>query len=761
MKGLEMSELPQRPTISLALIAKNEAHNLPRLLDSVHGCFDEIVLVDTGSTDDTKQIAEKYGCTVHDFEWVNSFSKARNYAFSKCTKDFIAWLDCDDVLWNKDAFIKWRDHGMEHCDFAFNTYHYAVKFDETKPWAEQELTPIVSFVRERVFKRSLNPTWQYDLHEGIIAKPEWRKSYVTTWAVKHLRSNEDMKADRSRNLRIIEEMESRGKLDARMQFYYGKELYEAGRPEEAIRAFEKAVKMEGLEPHDRVLALQYGAYAASAAYDRLKDECRDEKERFFQSVLSFAHEGLKLEPSRAEFHAVIGDLYLRAKQIDRSVPYFAAAKACLKNFDSPYADPIFHFRNLYGEQPSLQLAKIYAHLGLLDKAKKEAEECLETYKNEEAGQVLAEIARISTLVTIERDQAETEDIVFTCPPQTAYPFDEEIYKTKPLGGSETALVQMARLLKEKTGRPVKVFNMRDAPLVASSGVEYLPASKLNEYMSKHRPHTHIAWRHNIKCTSAKSYLWAHDLITPTIETIQNFDHMFCLSQFHKDYTMAMSGVPEDKILVTRNGIDPKKFQFERKEKNPNKVVFMSSPDRGLDRAMLVMDRVREKCPDAELHVYYGLENLYKFGMADLAEKLKGMMNDRPWVKYHGFVEQSKMYHEVSDAVLWLHPCDFIETFCITALEMLALKVYPVTRKLGALKNTLAASEAMGDAILLSHDCKTEVEFEAYASKALEVLQEKKWERMHDMHLDSFSWDAVADEWIEIMDLKQKSAEKSA
>jgi glycosyltransferase involved in cell wall biosynthesis len=153
--------IPKRPTISLAIIAKNEARNLPRLLESVKGCFDEIVVVDTGSTDETKSIAASYGCEVFDFEWVSDFSKARNFAFSKATCDYIMWLDCDDELASRENFINWRNYAMEYGDMYLATYHYAV---------DKEKNPIISFVRERVFKRSLNPTWRYPIHEGVIAE---------------------------------------------------------------------------------------------------------------------------------------------------------------------------------------------------------------------------------------------------------------------------------------------------------------------------------------------------------------------------------------------------------------------------------------------------------------------------------------------------------------------------------------------------------------------------------------------------------------
>lgn len=730
-----------RKTISLALIAKNEEKNISRLFDSIEGCFDEIILIDTGSTDKTKEMANIFGAKVFDFEWVDDFSKARNFAFSKATCDYVMWLDLDDVLSDKSAFIKWRDTAMEFNRAWFATYHYAI---------DSLGKPIISFMRERVFRRDVDPTWRYPLHEGIVIQSEWQPNYATTWTVNHMRDADDIKADKSRNINILEKMPAK---DPRMKFYFGKELYEANRPQEALLAFADALKEPALEFHDRLLSYQYAAYSAVVCFDQIKNEYQEEKKKYFDKAIEYALQGLKLDANRAEFHVTMGDLYLKAGDLVHAVPCFGAAKVCIhsKSGGSAYEGAVYSFVDSYGELPCLQLAKIYAHLGQLDKARKEALDCIATYGNKEAETVLVEVDRLKRITDIDGEKEQTEDIVFSCPPNQAYEFDEEIYKTKPLGGSETALVQMARHLKQKTKRRVMVFNGRSQDLIADSGVEYISNAKLNEYMSTKKPHAHVAWRHNTKLTHARTYLWCHDLTTRGVESGHNFDKIMCLSQFHKDYVQAIQGVPEEKITLTRNGIDPIKFDFEHKEKNPNKVVWMSSPDRGLDRSMLVMDKLRDEFPELELHVYYGLENLDKYGLKDLADKLHGMMAERPWVKYHGFTEQNKMYREVSDAVLWLHPCNFIETFCITALEMLALKIFPVARKLGALANTLADAESKLDAILIPHDCVTDEEILAYRDAAAYVLRNKKWQDI-EFDIDSHDWSKVADEWTQFMEL---------
>lgn len=739
-----------RPTIGLAMIVKNEAKNLPRLFESIAGCFDNVHITDTGSNDGTVEWLKEYGpgtakCPVHvhHFEWIDDFGAARNHAFAPVKDDYVMWLDGDDVLSDRDGFVKWRDGAMQFHDMWLAPYWYSI---------DKDGKPVVNFVRERVIRNNLKPMWKYFIHEGIDAKPHWTRAPIFNWVVKHLRDEQDVQNDRSRNIKIFEKKMREQALDGRMQFYYGKELFEASRHAEAVIALEKALTMS-LEHHDKLLTHQYASYACMMQGDQLKDEFMEQKRAHWERGIQFAVDGLKMEPNRAEFHITIGDAYLKRGELLKCVPHYGAAKVCI-NMNPAGAvsqGAIFSFAGCYGEVPSLQLSKVYFNLGRLEEAKAEAQECVDKYKSEEAKGILKELDRIKGLISLDNGQEQTEDIVFTCPPQSAYEFDEEIYKTKPLGGSETALVQMAKELKRKTKRPVKVFSMRTTDLVADSGVEYIDNKKATEYFSKFRPKVNVAWRHNMEMTSAKSAVWSHDLVTPGCESRQTFDTLMCLTPFHKEYVQGMQNVPDNKIWVTRNGVTPEKFDFPRPPKNPNKLVWMSSPDRGLDRAMLVCDKVRETYPDIELHVYYGIENLYKYGLAALAEKIKEMMDERPWVKYHGFTEQSQMYREVADAAVWPHCCNFIETSCITAMEMLALKVFPVTRRLGGLQDTLREAEERGHAVLLDHDATNPEEIAAYAKEVCAAIAERKWERI-EFDMEKNSWSSVADEWIQKFEL---------
>ena len=94
----EAGATDRRARVSLTIIVRDEEKNLPACLESVRGIFDEIVIVDTGSTDRTVEIARSFGARVFDFVWVDDFAAARNAALARATGDYAFWLDADDVV---------------------------------------------------------------------------------------------------------------------------------------------------------------------------------------------------------------------------------------------------------------------------------------------------------------------------------------------------------------------------------------------------------------------------------------------------------------------------------------------------------------------------------------------------------------------------------------------------------------------------------------------------------------------------------------
>ncbi len=211
-------------TISLCMIVKNEQQVLARCLDSVRGAVDEIVIVDTGSTDSTREIALRYTDRVYDFLWIDDCSAARNFSFDQATMDYCMWLDADDVLTaeDRDGLIALKSSLLPETDVVMMKYNTA--FDSAG-------RPTFSYYRERILRRG-KFRWEGAVHEVIAPSGVILHSPL---AVTHQKLHA---AEPGRNLRIFEKLLAGGRvLTPREQFYYARELYYAGRYQEAAAAF--------------------------------------------------------------------------------------------------------------------------------------------------------------------------------------------------------------------------------------------------------------------------------------------------------------------------------------------------------------------------------------------------------------------------------------------------------------------------------------------------------------------------------------------
>jgi glycosyltransferase involved in cell wall biosynthesis len=208
------------------MIVKNEESNLPKCLDSVKDLVDEINIVDTGSTDRTIEIASQYTDRIFTFEWIDDFSAARNFSFSKATKEYIMWLDADDVITeeNRDKFKKMKEVAVPSIDVVFMTYNYY--YDE-----KENLN--YTHVRERILKRSCGFTWVGNIHEHIEINNPTANSIMSDVVINHTRYNTNESSER--NKRMIRDVIESGKATRREKFYHALFLKQDGKNEESLK----------------------------------------------------------------------------------------------------------------------------------------------------------------------------------------------------------------------------------------------------------------------------------------------------------------------------------------------------------------------------------------------------------------------------------------------------------------------------------------------------------------------------------------------
>ncbi|MGG6311766.1 glycosyltransferase [Paenibacillus macerans] len=225
------------------MIVKNEETNLPVCLKSVAGLVDEIVIVDTGSNDRTKETAAAFTERIYDFEWRDDFAAARNFAFSLATCDYILWLDADDIFTepNREKVRVLKQTLSSDIDAI--VMNYVLRQHETTGEA------LALTKRNRIVKRSRNYQWIGIVHEYLNVTEG--NGLISDAAVTHLGTGNHA----GRNLQIIERwLASGGELQGRLRFHLACELQDSGRLEEAASHFEEFLRDPLASRDDLVMA---------------------------------------------------------------------------------------------------------------------------------------------------------------------------------------------------------------------------------------------------------------------------------------------------------------------------------------------------------------------------------------------------------------------------------------------------------------------------------------------------------------------------
>lgn len=325
----------KKASLSLCMIVKDEGKTLERCLNSVKSFINEIIIVDTGSKDNTVEIAKKFNAKIYKFKWIDDFSAARNFAFSKATSDYIMWLDGDDFI-NEDD-IKKIENLLSNMDSSYD--YISAEYILAR---NSEGKVSTSLRRNRIVKRQSAFLWVGNVHEYLAV---YGKGLEGNFSIEHGK----VKEYTDRNLQIFKTMEKNNKkFTPRDIYYYANELFDNGYYKESIDQYNKFI-----DTKEGWIEDIKGAYLKIIRALNLINE----KDK----IVDVAFESLKIDTPTAEIACSLGEYYFEKENYNQAAFWYRVA------LDSRPSSLNMSLTNsdYYTWIPSLQLTVCYYNLGNL------------------------------------------------------------------------------------------------------------------------------------------------------------------------------------------------------------------------------------------------------------------------------------------------------------------------------------------------------------------------------------------------------------
>ncbi len=319
-------------TISVCMIVKNEEKVLARCLESLQGLVEELIIIDTGSTDATKQIAAKYTDKIYDFVWTHDFSAARNFSFSKATMDYIYVADADEVIdeTNRQRFLLLKQKLLPEIEIVQMKYTNQLAFNTTYNF-DMEYRP-------KLYKRLRTFHWMEPVHENVVLSPVIYDSDIVIY---HMPLSNHSGRDFMIFQRVIER---EGKLSPKLYAMYARELYIAGEDEDFLQAetyFQNFSDNADCSDRERKI------------YECILVKCARLR-RDYNSLLKYSLRNIADGKGSAEVCYELGEYFLELEDYqEATIWYYNAAYETECELNIRYA----------GDYPLKRLAECYQKLG--------------------------------------------------------------------------------------------------------------------------------------------------------------------------------------------------------------------------------------------------------------------------------------------------------------------------------------------------------------------------------------------------------------
>lgn len=318
--------------ISVCIITKNESKNISKCLEAIKGYPLEVIVIDTGSTDSTKEIALKYTDKVYDFEWIQDFSAARNYSISKASNDWILVLDSDEYVTSLDyeALIQFTKDYPDTIGRLLRSspdYNGGITLDRVERFFNRKLYHYERPIHEQVVKLDQSKILLMDIPLTVD-----HSGYITP---------EIAKEKSERNLALLLQSAKENPNDPYTYFQIGQSYFMTQEFENAMPYFEKALSFD-LDPDSEYVQMLIVSYGY----------CLNQMDRAADCITLY-NDLYPYFKEYGDFVYTLGCAYIRTGEYIKAIQQFVTATT-LKNYKT---EGVTTYLSLYN------LGLLYEQLG--------------------------------------------------------------------------------------------------------------------------------------------------------------------------------------------------------------------------------------------------------------------------------------------------------------------------------------------------------------------------------------------------------------
>lgn len=672
----------EKKLLGLSMITKNAGEILRRCLKENKKHIDYWAILDTGSTDNTKEIIREelkdIPGTLFESEF-QDFSQARNKALELSLKHckYTIILDDSYELIGGEKLRELLQNSKNPC-FSIRIGNLQNNFLQNE------------YLSNRIIKTSENLRYKYRVHEQIdISKKQIQEINDPDIFINDIETMEHKNRSVARyikDIKLLLQDHENYPNNPRIIYYLARTYYNMENYNESLKFYNLLKKLNNIDDE----------YYFSADYESacIKYIQNDDIDAFKTNLVKL----INIYTKRCEPVYKLAVVYKDEQQLEE-------ADAILKNiimkpkpkllYTILESDIYDYFIPYLYIDTKLQLGNMENVMPLLQKllTMYPSNQPLLNMKYAICGITVSSSANLSNGKTLVIHTGGEQSIFKNWNPKG----------DKRISGSEIVAMNLGSEFVKLGYRVFIIGSFEDSSQNIDhqciyKQIEYIDYKYFNEFALKYvidiliisRYASNLVYYDNIR----RVFLWAHDVL-PVMDSAKSFQihkekfkAIIAISQWQKDNIIKQLNIPEDRIIVSRNAIYSGRFLYKTIKKTPYRFIYSSDATRGLNTLIELIPKIKERYPETTLYIFTNKGNIDYDTLKTIEILDYVFLNDR--------VSQDQLAIEFLKSDIFFYPTNFRETFCISAVEAMASKCLVVTVKLAALSEIVCGKGILCD-----------------------------------------------------------------